>query len=108
MGFPRDYLDFTTWYLTKKGYIITGRQLGLLADGGGCGLHRIATRESASAEQAADGWQRHDSSSAAQEEVPTGAVAAAVPPEQRSRSSFRIQRRSGWIGEKATATDGER
>lgn len=22
MGFPRDYLDFTTWYLTKKGYII--------------------------------------------------------------------------------------
>jgi len=20
MGFPRDYLDFTTWYLTKKGY----------------------------------------------------------------------------------------
>ena len=22
MGFPRDYLDFTTWYLAKKGYII--------------------------------------------------------------------------------------
>ena len=22
MGFPRDYLDFTTWYLTKKGYIV--------------------------------------------------------------------------------------
>jgi len=21
MGFPRDYLDFTTWYLLKKGYI---------------------------------------------------------------------------------------
>ena len=21
MGFPRDYLDFTTWYLTKKKYI---------------------------------------------------------------------------------------
>lgn len=21
MGFPRDYLDFTAWYLTKKGYI---------------------------------------------------------------------------------------
>jgi hypothetical protein len=21
MGFPRDYLDFTTWYLQKKGYI---------------------------------------------------------------------------------------
>jgi len=21
MGFPRDYLDFTTWYLTKRGYI---------------------------------------------------------------------------------------
>jgi hypothetical protein len=21
MGFPRDYLDFTTWYLTKKRYI---------------------------------------------------------------------------------------
>ena len=21
MGFPRDYLDFTTWYLTRKGYI---------------------------------------------------------------------------------------
>jgi len=22
MGFPRDYLDFTTWYLSKKGYIV--------------------------------------------------------------------------------------
>lgn len=22
MGFPRDYLDFTTWYLTKKGYVV--------------------------------------------------------------------------------------
>jgi curved DNA-binding protein len=22
MGFPRDYLDFTTWYLMRKGYII--------------------------------------------------------------------------------------
>ena len=22
MGFPRDYLDFTTWYLAKKGYIV--------------------------------------------------------------------------------------
>lgn len=22
MGFPRDYLDFTTWYLVKKGYIV--------------------------------------------------------------------------------------
>jgi curved DNA-binding protein CbpA len=21
MGFPRDYLDFTTWYLTRKGYV---------------------------------------------------------------------------------------
>jgi hypothetical protein len=21
MGFPRDYLDFTTWYLVKKGYV---------------------------------------------------------------------------------------
>jgi curved DNA-binding protein CbpA len=21
MGFPRDYLDFTTWYLSKKGYV---------------------------------------------------------------------------------------
>jgi curved DNA-binding protein CbpA len=24
MGFPRDYLDFTTWYLTKKRYITRG------------------------------------------------------------------------------------
>lgn len=22
MGFPRDYLDFTTWYLVKKGFIL--------------------------------------------------------------------------------------
>ncbi|MGA7339467.1 MAG: J domain-containing protein [Terracidiphilus sp.] len=22
MGFPRDYLDFTTWYLVKKGYVL--------------------------------------------------------------------------------------
>ncbi len=24
MGFPRDYLDFTIWYLNKKGYVTTG------------------------------------------------------------------------------------
>jgi curved DNA-binding protein len=24
MGFPRDYLDFTTWYLARKGYLTRG------------------------------------------------------------------------------------
>lgn len=35
MGFPRDYLDFTIWYLFKKGYISKGdnAQLALTADG---------------------------------------------------------------------------
>jgi hypothetical protein len=35
MGFPRDYLDFTIWYLYKKGYITKGdnAQLSLTADG---------------------------------------------------------------------------
>jgi curved DNA-binding protein len=35
MGFPRDYLDFTTWYLAKKGYIIRAdnSDLSLTADG---------------------------------------------------------------------------
>ncbi len=35
MGFPRDYLDFTIWYLTKKGYVTKGdnAQLALTADG---------------------------------------------------------------------------
>jgi hypothetical protein len=35
MGFPRDYLDFTLWYLTKKGYIgkADNAQFTLTADG---------------------------------------------------------------------------
>jgi hypothetical protein len=35
MGFPRDYLDFTIWYLFKKGYVTKGdnAQLALTADG---------------------------------------------------------------------------
>ncbi len=35
MGFPRDYLDFTIWYLFKKGYVAKGdnSQLSLTADG---------------------------------------------------------------------------
>ncbi|MGP8253979.1 MAG: J domain-containing protein [Terracidiphilus sp.] len=35
MGFPRDYLDFTIWYLNKKGYVTKGdnAQMALTADG---------------------------------------------------------------------------
>jgi curved DNA-binding protein CbpA len=35
MGFPRDYLDFTTWYLQKKGYILRAdnSDFTLTADG---------------------------------------------------------------------------
>ena len=35
MGFPRDYLDFTTWYLVKKGYITRAdnSDFSLTADG---------------------------------------------------------------------------
>jgi len=35
MGFPRDYLDFTIWYLNKKGYVTKGdsAMLALTADG---------------------------------------------------------------------------
>ena len=35
MGFPRDYLDFTTWYLTKKGFIsrADNSDFSLTADG---------------------------------------------------------------------------
>ena len=35
MGFPRDYLDFTIWYLVKKGYVTRGdsAQCALTADG---------------------------------------------------------------------------
>jgi hypothetical protein len=35
MGFPRDYLDFTTWYLTKKGYVTKAdnSDFSLTADG---------------------------------------------------------------------------
>ena len=35
MGFPRDYLDFTMWYLAKKGYITKAdnAQFALTADG---------------------------------------------------------------------------
>ena len=35
MGFPRDYLDFTIWYLNKKGYVTKGdnAQLALTAEG---------------------------------------------------------------------------
>jgi len=35
MGFPRDYLDFTTWYLTRKGYVTKAdnSDFALTADG---------------------------------------------------------------------------
>ena len=35
MGFPRDYLDFTVWYLVKRGYVSRGdnAQFALTADG---------------------------------------------------------------------------
>jgi len=35
MGFPRDYLDFTMWYLVKKGYVLKAdnAQFTLTADG---------------------------------------------------------------------------
>jgi curved DNA-binding protein len=35
MGFPRDYLDFTTWYLVKKGYVVRAdnAEFTLTADG---------------------------------------------------------------------------
>jgi hypothetical protein len=35
MGFPRDYLDFTTWYLVKKGYVTRAdnAEFALTADG---------------------------------------------------------------------------
>jgi hypothetical protein len=35
MGFPRDYLDFTTWYLVKKGYVLRAdnAEFTLTADG---------------------------------------------------------------------------
>jgi curved DNA-binding protein len=35
MGFPRDYLDFTTWYLVKKGYVLRAdnSEFTLTADG---------------------------------------------------------------------------
>jgi curved DNA-binding protein len=35
MGFPRDYLDFTTWYLSKKGYVVRAdnSDFTLTADG---------------------------------------------------------------------------
>jgi len=35
MGFPRDYLDFTLWYLQKKGYLVKAdnAQYALTADG---------------------------------------------------------------------------
>jgi curved DNA-binding protein CbpA len=35
MGFPRDYLDFTLWYLQKKGYLVKAdnAQFALTADG---------------------------------------------------------------------------
>jgi curved DNA-binding protein CbpA len=35
MGFPRDYLDFTTWYLQRKGYLARGdnSEFTITADG---------------------------------------------------------------------------
>jgi hypothetical protein len=35
MGFPRDYLDFTTWYLLRKGYVVRAdnAEFTLTADG---------------------------------------------------------------------------
>ena len=43
MGFPRDHLDFTTWYLSKKGYT-PGPTTRLFADCRRRGLHRDPAR----------------------------------------------------------------
>ena len=45
MGFPRDYLEFTMWYLQKKTYHHGSGQREVRIDGGGRGLRGIAARE---------------------------------------------------------------
>ena len=49
MGFPRDYLEFTTWYLQKKVHH-AGRQLSFHTTARGRGLRGIATGEYSGAE----------------------------------------------------------
>ena len=45
MGVPRDYLEFTTWYLQNTRIHHPGRQCRFQTDRGGCGFRGIAARE---------------------------------------------------------------
>ena len=56
MGFPRDYLDFTLWYLQKKGYVYQGGQCAVHAFGGWRGLCGNTTREYSDPAQIAYQW----------------------------------------------------
>ena len=103
MGFPRDYLDFTTWYLAKKGYItradnsdfsLTAEGVDyiemqrtnlpvlnkLLTDG------KCADRQNGDAAKGDREWSQREGAKA---------------PNGSGRSSCRLQCQSAWIDDRA-------
>jgi hypothetical protein len=53
MGFPRDYLDFTLWYLQRKGYVTKADNAQYTLSVDGVDFRRDATREHSHPAQAA-------------------------------------------------------
>ena len=77
MGFPRDYLDFTTWYLQKKGYITRAdnSDFTLTAEG----VDYIETQRGSLPtlnKLLTDGKVQFDKSARAQKQQPNGAQGA--------------------------------
>jgi curved DNA-binding protein CbpA len=91
MGFPRDYLDFTLWYLQRKGYVTKAdnAQYTLTVDGVDFvekeranipTLHKLLTSGSGSSVEDLARAQHREAPAAASEPAPAATAAAAPRP----------------------------
>jgi curved DNA-binding protein len=100
MGFPRDYLDFTTWYLAKKGYV-----------------HRADNSDFALTAEGVDYIESQRATLPVLNKLLTDGTgftaAVSRKPNQgesghagRSRSFCHLRTRSGWTAGRMAGTDG--
>ncbi|HVN94494.1 MAG TPA: J domain-containing protein [Terracidiphilus sp.] len=108
MGFPRDYLDFTLWYLQKKGYVAKAdnAQYTLSVDGVDFvenqrsqipTLHKLLTSGSGSSVEDLARTARREPVPAAPEPAATAPKPSYVRPDPRLSGKYQPQRPSGPI-----------
>ncbi len=108
MGFPRDYLDFTTWYLEKKGYIQRADNSDFTLTVGGVDfvesqranlpiLSKLLTNgaEAAVAEAACQTGSASTAEAVASQTLEDHASAGEQRPAERERRKTRKERRVG-------------